>query len=238
MDRCPTFSAFASPASFTNEQRSGCGHRAQRRQQRVDLRLRPHRDAEGVLEPRHGEVAHQDVARRERARDRAQIDPRSPRQHEVRLRRRYAEAEALELRGEPRPRRLDAGEVFLHGREVAERSLASRSGCPKASPTRSPASENDLESVRSTSTFASRPTNPSACSRAKSTYASSTTRRPGSARASVSTSASGTSVPEGEFGLQRKVTRARAAASAGGSEKSSGKGTRTASPPCTATSVS
>ena len=118
------------------------------------------------------------------------------------------------------------------------RSPASSSGWPKPSPTRSPASENDLDSVRRTRTFESRPTTPSAWPDAKSTYASSTTSTPATSRASASTSASGTSVPEGEFGLQRKVTRARARPSAGGSPKSSPNGTWTAWPPCTATSVS
>jgi hypothetical protein len=118
------------------------------------------------------------------------------------------------------------------------RSPASSAGAPKASPTRRPASEYDFDSVRSTTTFARRRTIGSAVAAAKSTYASSTTSTPGRRAASASISSIGTSVPDGEFGLQRNVSFGPRAPRAGGSDQSAGHATVSQTPPCTATSVS
>ena len=85
-------------------------------------------------------------------------------------------------------------------------------GAAKPRPTRMPASENDFERVRSTSTLSCWRTRRRALSAAKSTYASSTTSSPATWPARAAIASTGTKVPDGALGLQTIVTRAPAAA--------------------------
>ena len=81
-------------------------------------------------------------------------------------------------------------------------------GWANPSPIRIPARENDLESVRRTTTFRRSRASARAVSSAKSAYASSMTSRPGTASASSARARTGTAVPDGEFGFATIVTRA------------------------------
>lgn len=118
-------------------------------------------------------------------------------------------------------------------------SSAASAGVVMQMPTRSPASEYDFDSVRSTTTFGWRAPIDVAFSSAKSAYASSTIRR-ASRRACASSSSAlrGTEVPDGAFGLQTISMRAATENRSLGIAKSGPYGTRIARPTCRATSVS